>query len=62
MSWDDEEGKKYADILTNACYMPESPFNVFSATEFGKFIDSNDHEDLLDSTSIQAFARHSVFK
>ena len=52
MTWDDDEVNNHTQILTNACCMPDSPFNLFSSTEFGKFIGTNDHEDTLDDTPI----------
>ena len=43
------------------CYIPDSPFNLFSVTEFGKTSNSSDQDELTEGTSIQTFARHSVF-
>ena len=36
LSWDDDEGMKHTHVLSNVCYIPDSPFNLFSVTEFGK--------------------------
>ena len=62
LSWDDEEGMKHTHVLSNVCYITDSPFNVFSVTEFGKATNSSDQGELTEGTSIQTFARHSVFK
>ena len=43
VSWDDDEGMKHSHILTNVCCMCDSPFNIFSITEFGKDVSSNNH-------------------
>ena len=62
LSWDDDEGMKHTHVLSNVCYMPDSPFNLFSITEFGKAISPDDQEDLTEGISIQTFAKHSFFK
>ena len=55
LSWDDDEGMTHTHILSNVCYMSGSPFNLFSITEFGKAINPDDHEELIEGTSIQTF-------
>ena len=62
LSCDDDEGIKHTHVLSNVCYMPDSPFNLFSITEFGKAIKPDDQEDITEGKSIQTFARYSVFK
>ena len=36
LSWNDDEGMKHTHVLSNVCYILDSPFNLFSVIEFGK--------------------------
>ena len=60
-SWRYDEGKKHAHVLKNVRYVHDSLFNLFSATEFGKDIGSQDQEVLIEGTPIQFFSQHSFF-
>ena len=53
LSWGDDEGMKYTHVLSNACCMPDSPFNLFRLTEFGKAVNPDNYEELTEDTSIK---------
>ena len=36
LSWEDDKGMKHTHVLSNVYYIPDSPFDLFNATEFRK--------------------------